>query len=280
MILDGYETAKKIRQNLRKEIKKEKIKPKLAIIQIGENENSHIYIKNKWKACEEVGISYEYIHEKETIEEETLLKKIQELNEDKSIHGIMIQRPLPKHLNETKLDNAIKPEKDVEGLSARNIKALWDNEEGFVPCTPKGILRLLKEYQIKIEGKNVVILGRSNIVGKPLAHLFLNENASVTMLHSKSQKIEEYTTHADILVSAVGIPNFITKEMVKPKSIIIDVGITKKDGHILGDVDFDTVKNIASYITPVPKGIGPMTITMLLENVVKACKLEQKNKEE
>ena len=283
MILNGYEIAEKRREQLKEkidELKNLRIIPKLAVIQVGSNDASNIYIRNKKNTCEKVGIEFELYSYEETITFEELKEEISKLNKDKKIHGILVQSPLPKHLNESEVFNVIQKEKDVDGFTTENIGALWNNKTGLISCTPKGIITLLKEYQIKIEGKHVVILGRSNIVGKPLALLFLNENASVTILHSKSKDIKTLTAQADILVSAVGKPNLVTKDMVKKGAIVIDVGINRIDGHIKGDVDFESVSEITSYITPVPKGVGPMTIESLLENVIEAIELQRQKKKD
>jgi len=283
LILNGYEIAEKRREQLKEkieELKNLRIIPKLAVIQVGSNDASNIYIRNKKNTCEKVGIEFELYSYEETITFEELKEEISKLNKDKKIHGILVQSPLPKHLNESEVFNVIQKEKDVDGFTTENIGALWNNKTGLISCTPKGIITLLKEYQIKIEGKHVVILGRSNIVGKPLALLFLNENASVTILHSKSKDIKTLTAQADILVSAVGKPNLVTKDMVKKGAIVIDVGINRIDGHIKGDVDFESVSEIASYITPVPKGVGPMTIESILENVIEAIELQRQKKKD
>ena len=282
MILNGYAIAEKRREQLKEKIEELKmmhIIPKLAVIQIGKNEASNIYIRNKRTSCEKVGIEFELFSYEETITMKELKEEIQALNKDKKIHGILVQSPLPNHLNEAQVFNEIEACKDVDGFTSQNIACLWNNQSGLTSCTPKGIINLLKEYNIEISGKHVVILGRSNIVGKPLALLFLKENASVTILHSKSKNIREMTTHADILVSAVGKPNTVTEDMIKVGAIVIDVGINRVDGYIKGDVDFDNVSKKASYLTPVPKGIGPMTVESLLENVVEAIELQRQKKD-
>lgn len=275
MILDGKLISDRIKEELKKEVvelKKQKIYPKLVVFQVGDDKASKIYVRNKKKACENVGIILEERKIVENVIQEELEEQIIKCNQDKSIHGILVQSPLPGHLNERKIFDTILESKDVDGLTTASIGKLWNNQNGFVPCTAKGVIRILKEYNVQIEGKHIVILGRSNIVGKPLASLFLKENASVTILHSKSEKIKEIAKTADILVSAVGIPKFVTEEMVKKDAVIIDVGINQINGKVVGDVDFEQVKQVASYITPVPNGVGPMTVAMLLENVVIASK--------
>ncbi len=274
MILNGTEIANKIKENLKNEIeslKKMDINPKLVVFQVGENDASTIYIRNKQKACESVGIDFELVHLEENTSQKELENEILKKNQDPTVHGILVQSPLPKHMKEEQVFETILPEKDVDGFTTTNVGKLWNQKTGLISCTPKGVIRILKEYDIPIEGKHVVIIGRSNIVGKPLALLFLKENASVTILHSKSKEIAKITKEADILVSAVGKPNFVTKDMVKENAIVIDVGINRLDGKVIGDVDFLNVSPICSYITPVPKGVGPMTIAMILENVVISC---------
>lgn len=275
MILNGYEIANKIKEELKKEIeclKQKEIYPKLVVFQVGDNEASNIYIRNKQKACESVGIIFELVHYKESITQQELENAIEKKNQDELVHGILVQSPLPKHINELQVFETILPSKDVDGFTSYNIGKLWCHETCLLSCTPKGIIRILKEYNIPMEGKHVVIIGRSNIVGKPLALLFLEENATVTILHSKSKDIASISKQADILVSAVGKPNFVTKDMVKEKAVVIDVGINRVENKVVGDVDFEHVSPNCSYITPVPKGVGPMTIAMILENVVIASK--------
>lgn len=281
MILDGEDISKKIKEELKKEVlklKREGIYPKLVVLQVGDNESSKTYVRNKRKACEEVGILQEEILLAKDTKEETVLKEIKKLNEDPTVHGILIQSPLPKHLEETKMFNEVSTFKDVDGFTYANIGKNTYKKECLTACTPSGIITLLKEYNIPIKGAHVVILGRSNIVGKPLFNLFLNEDATVTILHSKSKNIQNLTSQADILVSAIGKPKFVKENMVKQNAVVIDVGINIVDGHIVGDVDFASVSKKASYITPVPKGIGPMTVAMLLKNVIKASKSPEKIK--
>ncbi len=275
-ILDGKELSKKIRKNLKKEVEelKEKgIVPKLAVIMVGDNSASQVYVKNKSKACEKTGIEFEEFLFDASITEQELLDVIQKLNKDNSIHGILVQSPVPSHINANKAFSTISPEKDVDGFHPINVGNLCIGNDCFVSCTPYGIVKMLEEYQIETEGKEAVILGRSNIVGKPMIQCMLNKNATVTVCHSRTKNIEEITKKADILIAAIGKPAFVKENMVKDRAVVIDVGINRlEDGSIIGDVDFENVSKKASYITPVPGGVGPMTIAMLLHNVVKAAK--------
>lgn len=276
IVLDGKQLAKKIRQELKEkvdEMKQRGILPKLAVIMVGEDSASKIYVKNKSKACEEIGIDYEEYLLKEDITIDELKNLIHSLNEKKEIHGILLQSPIPKHLDINEAFREIAPNKDVDGFNPINVGKLCLGQDTFVSCTPFGIVKILEEYQIPIEGKHVVILGRSNIVGKPLIQCMLNKNATVTVCHSKTKNIEEYTKQADILIVAIGKQRFVTKNMVKKGATVIDVGINRtNEGKLCGDVDFEEVEKVASYITPVPGGIGPMTIAMLMNNVVKSAK--------
>ena len=276
IILDGKETARKIRENLKEKVKKleeRKITPKLAVIMVGNDNASKIYVKNKSKACEELGIDYEEINMGEDTTQDQLLNTIKKLNNRKDIHGILLQSPIPDSLDINEAFRTILPEKDVDGFNPINVGRLVLGQETFISCTPFGIIKLLEEYNIPIEGKNAVIIGRSNIVGKPMLHCLLNKNATVTICHSKTKKLEEITRRADILIVAIGKAKFITQDMIKPGAVVIDVGINRNEqGKVCGDVDFDNVEKIASYITPVPGGVGPMTISMLMTNVIKAAK--------
>ena len=275
-VLDGKMLANKIKGDLRKEVEELKqngIFPKLAVIMVGNDSASKVYVRNKSIACKEVGIEYEeYLLDENTTMNE-LLELINKLNQDDSINGILLQSPIPKGLDINEAFKAIVPEKDVDGFNPCNVGKLCLGQDAFVSCTPYGIIKLLEEYGIDIEGKDAVVVGRSNIVGKPMMQCLLNKNATVTICHSKTIKIERATKKADILVVAVGKPNFITKDMVKEGAIVIDVGINRgQDGKLCGDVEYDEVSKIASYITPVPGGVGPMTIAMLMHNIVKAAK--------
>jgi methylenetetrahydrofolate dehydrogenase (NADP+)/methenyltetrahydrofolate cyclohydrolase len=274
-LIDGKELAKKIRSELKQkvEVLKEKgINPKLAVIMVGNDPGSTVYVKNKSKACEKVGIEFEeYLYEEDLTEEE-LLKVIDKLNKDDSIHGILLQSPVPKSININNAFKHISPEKDVDGFNPVNVGNLSIGEDAFISCTPYGIIKMFEEYNIETEGKNAVILGRSNIVGKPMIQCMLAKNSTVTVCHSKTKNIDQITKNADILIAAIGKPKFVTKDMVKDGCVVIDVGINRnEDGTICGDVDFENVKEKASYITPVPGGVGPMTIAMLLNNLVKAA---------
>lgn len=275
-LIDGKEVAKKVREDLKQEcemLKEKKIVPKFAVILVGEDKASKTYIKSKNKACQKVGIEFIEHFKDENISQNELLELIKQLNEDNSINGILLQSPLPKHLDQIEAFSAIDPSKDVDGFNPVNAGKLSVGQDCFVACTPKGVIRLLKEYNIDIEGKNAVVIGRSNIVGKPLVQLLLDENATVTICHSKTKDIEEITKNADILIAAIGSPKFVKENMVKQGAVVIDVGINRlEDGAIVGDVDFENIKDKTSFITPVPGGVGPMTIAMLLENVLKATK--------
>ena len=274
-ILDGKQLAKKIRSELKEEVialKKKNVNPKLAVIMVGEDKASKIYIKNKSKACEEIGIEYEEFLLDATITMETLLELITSLNKRKDIHGILLQSPLPAHLDINLAFETISPQKDVDGFNAVNLGKLSLNQDCFVSCTPYGVIRMLEAYDIPIDGKNAVIIGRSNIVGKPLSQCLLNKNATVTICHSKTKNIRELSKKADIIFTALGKPKFLTEDMIKENAVVIDIGINRTEEGIVGDVDFETVAKKASYITPVPGGVGPMTIAMLMNNVVKAAK--------
>ena len=275
-IIDGKLLAKKIRKELKEEVntlKKDGINPKLAVIMVGNNPASSVYVRNKSKACEKVGIEFEEFLFDENETEEKLLETIEKLNNDDSIHGILLQSPLPKHININKAFNSISPKKDVDGFHPVNVGKLSIGEDSFISCTPYGIVKMFEEYNIETEGKNAVILGRSNIVGKPMIQCMLNKNATVTVCHSKTKNIEEITRKADIIIAAIGKPKFVKENMVKDGAVIIDVGINRMDdGSICGDVDFENVSKKASYITPVPGGVGVMTVTSLINNVVKAAK--------
>ncbi|HBC84347.1 MAG TPA: bifunctional methylenetetrahydrofolate dehydrogenase/methenyltetrahydrofolate cyclohydrolase FolD [Clostridiales bacterium] len=277
-IIDGKELAKSIRLELKKEVEnlnKNGIFPKLAVIMVGDDKASKVYVKNKSKACEEIGIEYEEVLLDETTTMEELLDIIEDLNNRKDINGILLQSPIPKHLDIYKAFNKISPKKDVDGFNPINVGKLVIGEDSFISCTPYGVIKMLEKYNIEIEGKNAVIIGRSNIVGKPLIQCLLKKNATVTVCHSKTRNIENITKNADILIAALGKAKFVTKDMVKDGAVVIDVGINRNElGKLEGDVDFKEVEKKASYITPVPGGVGPMTIAMLMNNVVKACKYQ------
>ncbi len=276
VVIDGRAIAKKTREKLKievQELKEKGITPRLAVIMIGDNAASKVYLKNKSKACDEVGVEYiEYVLNA-NIEQQELIELIEKLNKDELINGILLQSPIPANLDINEAIRKIDYKKDVDGFHPMNIGKLVLGQDTFVSCTAYGIMRLFEEYNIELCGKNVVILGRSNIVGKPLLQCCLNKSATVTVCHSKTTEIQKIAKGADILISAVGKPNFVTADMVKPGAVIIDVGINRLEtGKIVGDVDFEAVSQKASYITKVPGGVGPMTIAMLLNNVVKAAK--------
>ncbi len=276
IIIDGKELAKKIRANLKiecEELKNKQINPKLAVIMVGYDPASKVYVRNKSKVCEYVGIEYkEYLLSSTTTQKE-LIELIEKLNQDKTINGILLQSPIPANLDINEAFRTISPQKDVDGFNPVNVGKLVLNQDTFISCTPYGIMKMFEEYNIDLTGKNVVILGRSNIVGKPLMHCCLNKNATVTVCHSKTQNLAQKAKEADILISAIGKAQFVTADMVKENAVVIDVGINRlENGKITGDVDFENVKEKASYITPVPGGVGPMTIAMLMNNVIKATK--------
>lgn len=276
IIIDGKELAKKIRANLKiecEELKNKQINPKLAVIMVGDDPASKVYVRNKSKVCEDVGIEYkEYLLSSNTKQKE-LIELIEKLNQDKTINGILLQSPIPANLDINEAFRTISPQKDVDGFNPVNVGKLVLNQDTFVSCTPYGIMKMFEKYNIDLTGKNVVILGRSNIVGKPLMHCCLNKNATVTVCHSKTQNLAQKAKEADILISAIGKSQFVTADMVKENAVVIDVGINRlENGKITGDVDFENVKEKASYITPVPGGVGPMTIAMLMNNVIKATK--------
>lgn len=267
-IMDGKSLSLEIQDEIKKTIKYEMIKPSVAVIQVGDNAASNTYIKNKQKACENVGIFFRYFKFDDGTPELTIINKIKELNNDEYVNGIIIQLPLPERYNEKRLVNQILNSKDIDGLTDINIGRLLNGKKSLVPCTPLGVMELLKKYNVNVEGKHVVIVGKGKLTGKPLAHLMLNEGATVTVCHSRTLNLASYTEQADILVSATGLNKLITGDMVKKGAVVVDVGINYEDGHIAGDVDFNSVSKKASLITPVPGGVGPMTIAMLLKNII------------
>lgn len=274
-IIDGKAIAGKKREELKQAVEKLKAKgitPGLAVILVGDDPASQTYVRNKEKACKEVGIYSLLLKYEANITEEFLLARIKELNENKEIHGILVQLPLPDQINPKVIIEAIHPDKDVDGFHPLNVGKLLTGEDTFIPCTPLGIIEMLKEIHIDLTGKHAVVIGRSNIVGKPMGQLLLGENATVTYCHSKTVDLPSITRQADVLVSAIGQANRITADYVKEGAVVIDVGMNRnQEGKLCGDVLYDEVKNKASYITPVPGGVGPMTITMLLANTVKAA---------
>lgn len=270
-ILDGKSLSAKVKDELKGNINSYFQTPILAVVTIGDDAASEVYVKNKKKACEYVGMSFIHLDYASCVKEEVVIKKIKQLNKDKSVNGIIVQLPIPDNFNVSKIINTIDPAKDVDGLTNTQAGKLIQNEKCLIPCTPKGIMEIFKEYKIDLEGKHVVIVGRSNLVGKPLMLECLNKNATVTMCHSKTKDLKKYTKDADILVVAVGKKYLIDKTMVKKDSVIIDVGINRIDGKLYGDVN-PNVEEVCGYVTPVPGGVGPMTVSMLLKNTFEAYK--------
>ena len=276
-IIDGVLSSQSLRKKIKEEIENNNLTPTLAVIQVGDNKASTIYVRNKKRACEEVGINFIGINFPDTISQENVIEEIQRLNNDISVNGILVQLPLPPHLDEGIIINEIAPVKDVDGLTYTNVGNLVLENECLTSCTPMGVMELLKMYNVDLQGKDACIVGRSNLVGKPLIQLLLQQNATVSVCHSKSKNMKDYTKHADVLIVAAGHPNLITKDMVKDGVVVIDVGINKENDSLCGDVDFKEVSKKASLITPVPGGVGPMTVASLLNNVVKAYKIQNRN---
>ena len=272
--MDGVGATLKLKKKIANEIKQKKLKPCLAVIQVGDNKASDIYVRNKNKACDMVGIKFINIKLPDTISEDLIISEIERLNLDTNVNGILVQLPLPPCFDEGRIINAISPVKDVDGLTYPNVGNLVLENECLVSCTPMGVMELLDMYNVSLKGKNACIVGRSNLVGKPLIQLLLARDATVSICHSKSVDIKSYTKMADVLIVAAGHPNLITKDMVKEGAVVIDVGINKENDSLVGDVSFDEVSKKASLITPVPGGVGPMTIASLLKNVVKAYKFQ------
>jgi methylenetetrahydrofolate dehydrogenase (NADP+)/methenyltetrahydrofolate cyclohydrolase len=280
MIISGKELATKLRAQMQKHVKDiTKVfgeTPCLAVILVGDNPASQSYVKGKSKACDEIGIKNITINLPSDVSEKDLFQTIDELNSNPEVNGILVQLPLPDHIDEHNVMNRIAPEKDVDGFHPISVDSLYTNKfKGCLPCTPKGIIHLLTEHDITIAGKHAVVIGRSNIVGLPVAKLLLDNNATVTVCHSKTTNLKEITRSADILIVAIGKPEFITCDMVNEGTVVIDVGVNRVNGKLVGDVHFDSIKDKASYITPVPGGVGPMTITCLMENTIE-CFLKQK----
>ena len=277
MLLDGKKVSDYIKEEIKKEVQKiDELglqQPGLAVLMVGENKASEVYVNSQMKSCTELGIKGECVRLPENSTEEEIITVIERLNSDKSIDGILIQLPLPEHIHKERVLEKISPSKDADCYTSTKIGSVFlDEKNTAYPCTPFGILEILKYYKVSIEGKDVVIVGRSNIVGKPLAIMFINMGATVTVCNSKTKSLDEKTRNADILIACVGQKHFIKKEMVKPGAVVIDVGINRVDGKICGDVDFDEVSKIASYITPVPGGVGPMTVAMLFKNCMNLYK--------
>lgn len=277
-LLDGKALSFKIKEELKEQCKELKneylLVPKLAIVLVGDNPASLVYVSSKEKACAEVGIQSVVVRLKETVTEECVISEVDKLAQDKTVNAVMVQLPLPKDINERNVLAHIPPEKDADGLTALSAGKMFDGEFSLLPCTPSGIIELLKRNNIELCGKHAVIVGRSNLVGKPLSILLLRENCTVTVCHSKTQDLSKFTSSADILVVAIGKKNFVTGNMVKQGAVVIDVGINRTAQGLFGDVDFNAAKEVASYITPVPGGVGPMTVTMLLSNAILACKMQ------
>lgn len=280
-IIYGSELSKKIKAGMKEKVEQivsqGKRTPTLAVVLVGDNPASLSYVKGKDKACHEVGFGSKMITLKEETTEAELKEVIDSLNQDETVDGILVQMPLPRHLDENKIILMIDPAKDVDGLHPVNVGNLYLGLDGFVPCTPLGIIEMIKEANVSFEGKNAVVIGRSKLVGTPVARLLMNENCTVTMCHSRTKDIEKICSEADILIAAIGKPKKVTKEWVKDGACVIDVGINRVDGKLVGDVDFEDVKDKAAVITPVPKGVGPMTITMLLSNTLKAYERKEKH---
>lgn len=282
VVIDGKATAAKIRASVKNDCDKifavHGKRPKLAIVLVGDNPASQIYVASKERACAEVGMESVVVRLPENSDQNTVEKTVSELCLDETINGVMVQLPLPKTLNEKPVLELIPFEKDVDGLTSANAGRLFHGEKCLVPCTPKGVIALLKEYDIPLSGKNAVIIGRSNLVGKPLSILLLNENCTVTVCHSKTESLSDFTKKADILVVAIGKDRFVKSDIVKPDAVVIDVGINRTEDGLHGDVDYQSVKEIVGYITPVPGGVGPMTVAMLLQNTVEAFNLQNSDK--
>ena len=282
VVIDGKATAAKIRASVKNDCDKifavHGKRPKLAIVLVGDNPASQIYVASKERACAEVGMESVVVRLPENADQNIVEKTVSELCLDETINGVMVQLPLPKTLNENPVLELIPFEKDVDGLTSANAGRLFHGEKCLVPCTPKGVIALLKEYDIPLSGKNAVIIGRSNLVGKPLSILLLNENCTVTVCHSKTESLSDFTKKADILVVAIGKDRFVKSDMVKPDAVVIDVGINRTEDGLHGDVDYQSVKEIVGYITPVPGGVGPMTVAMLLQNTVEAFNLQNSDK--
>lgn len=278
-IINGRELADQMQAEIQKDVEKmtqQGIQPGLVVLLVGENPASQTYVKNKERAAAKIGILSKVEKLPETISEEELLAEIDKYNQDSRFHGILVQLPLPKHIDEEKILLAIDPKKDVDGFHPMNLGRLFVGKPEMIPCTPYGIMKMFEAYDIDLTGKRAVVIGRSNIVGKPMAQLLLMKNATVTIAHSKTEHLAEVAKEADILVVAIGRGHFVTKEFVKPGAVVIDVGMNRnQEGKLIGDVAFDEVSEIASYITPVPKGVGPMTITMLMYQTVEAAKKQK-----
>ncbi len=281
-IIDGKALSKSIRADVKKQVETLSEKygksPHLVVVLVGENPASETYVRMKHKACEKAGIRSTAINKDDSVSEEALLDLIRQLNDDDDVHGILVQLPLPDHIDANKVINTIEYKKDVDGFHPMNIAALQIGTEGIVSATPKGIMTLLQHTGIDLEGKNAVIIGRSNIVGKPVAQLLLSKNATVTVTHSRTRNLKGHAANADVLIAAVGRPKMVTADMVKEGATVIDVGVNRVEGKLIGDVDYENVKDKAAHITPVPGGVGPMTIASLLENTLECFETLEKDK--
>lgn len=275
IILDGKKIKNEILDELKNEVSELTEKPNFVVIQVGDNPASNVYIKQKAKMAEYVGYGYKHLKLAEDITEKELLNEIDKLNKDKNVHGILVQMPLPEQIDTNKVQNAVLPEKDVDGLSDMNAGKLFHSKDALFSCTPYGVMEILKRYNISIEGRHAVIVGRSNLVGKPMSAMLTNAGATVTLCHSKTKDLMMHTKMADILIVCVGKPKMITSEMVSEGTIVIDVGINRLADGLCGDVDYENVANKCSYITPVPGGVGPMTVAMLGQNVLKAYQMQK-----
>lgn len=274
-IIDGKKMAEDIYTELKEEVKNLEDKPGLAVILVGDDPASLVYVRNKERACKRLGLNYRLMRFPQSADKNEILSTIESLNSDKEVNGIIVQMPLPEHLEPFEIVSAIDPLKDVDGLHPDNLGRLLSGKPRIIPCTPLGVIELLKRENIDIRGKNAVIVGRSNLVGKPLFHLLLSLDATVTVCHSKTTDLKEETSRADILVCAAGVPKLISADMVKKGATVIDVGINRVGDRLVGDVDFENIVGIASAITPVPGGVGPMTVAMLMKNVITAYKLQK-----
>ena len=273
-ILDGKLMAEDLTKDQTRrvaELAAKGVIPGLAVVLVGEDPASQIYVRNKGIACETVGMHSKTIRLPQSASQDEVIAAIDELNADVAVHGILVQLPLPRHLDEAAVLARILPQKDVDGFHISNAGKLFSGQAGVVPCTPKGIIHMLKQGGVELAGKDAVVIGRSNIVGKPAAMLLLNENCTVTICHSRTQNLKEHCRRADILVAAIGKPRFVTADMVKPGAAVVDVGINRVDGKVVGDVDYEAVSEVAGYITPVPGGVGKLTISMLIENTLEAA---------
>jgi methylenetetrahydrofolate dehydrogenase (NADP+)/methenyltetrahydrofolate cyclohydrolase len=273
--MDGKAIAKSVQQSLVAEVeqlKKRGIKPGLAVILVGDDPASHVYVRNKEKACHELGIDSSIYHLPQQTSQDTLLELIQQLNCNEAVHGILVQKPLPAHVDDKQIIAAISVAKDVDGFHPVSVGNLFIGDDGFVPCTPAGVMEMLKTYQIPVAGKRVVVIGRSNIVGKPMMGLLIREHATVTICHSRTERLAEVTQEADIVIAAIGQAEMIKPHHIKHGAVVIDVGMNRlANGKLVGDVEFDSVKELASAITPVPGGVGRMTIAMLMKNTIQAA---------